>query len=70
MNRLDFNKLDLSTKASLIIAMHIRNEMEDFHCKHLSDEQMQEKLNPLIRQAVYNTPLLFINILLVPQNYF
>jgi hypothetical protein len=34
------------------IAMVVRNAMEDFHCKHLSDEQMKE-LNPVIRNAVY-----------------
>jgi len=33
------------------IAMVIRNAMEDFHCRHLSDEQMAE-LNPIIRDAV------------------
>jgi len=26
--------------------------MEDFHCRHLSDEQMAE-LNPIIRNAIY-----------------
>lgn len=31
----------------------IKNEMENFHWKHLSEEQMKE-LNPIIRQAVYN----------------
>jgi len=34
------------------IAMVVRNAMEDFHCKHLSDEQMAE-LNPIIRNAIY-----------------
>ncbi|MDD3473333.1 MAG: hypothetical protein PHS86_11155 [Syntrophaceae bacterium] len=43
------NMLKLHT---FIIAIVIRNAMEDFHCKHLSDEQMAE-LNPLIRNAVY-----------------
>jgi hypothetical protein len=37
-----------------VIAMHVRNEMEDFHCQHLSDEQMKE-LNPIIRKAIYET---------------
>jgi hypothetical protein len=37
-----------------VIAMHVRNEMEDFHCRHLSDDQMRE-LNPIIRKAVYQT---------------
>jgi len=34
------------------IAMVVRNEMEDFHCAHLSDKQMAE-LNPIIRNAIY-----------------
>jgi hypothetical protein len=33
------------------VAMVIRNAMEEFHCKYLSDEQMKE-LNPIIRNAV------------------
>lgn len=37
---------------SKYIAMVIRNTMEDFHCKYLSDAQMKE-LNPIIRNAVY-----------------
>jgi len=35
-----------------IISIVIRNAMEDFHTKHLSDEQMKE-LSPIIRNAVY-----------------
>jgi hypothetical protein len=37
--------------AAMVIAMVIRNALEDFHCRHLSDEQMRE-LNPIIRNAV------------------
>jgi hypothetical protein len=37
-----------------IIAMHVRNEMEDFHCRHLNDDQMKE-LNPIIRKSIYET---------------
>ena len=33
------------------IAIVIRNAMEDFHCEHLSDDQMKQ-LNPIIRNAV------------------
>ncbi len=53
MNSKKFEELDFTTQMALVIAMYIRNEMEDFHCVHLSDEQMKE-LNPIIRQAVYN----------------
>ena len=34
------------------IAIVVRNAMEDFHCKNLSDKQMEE-LNPIIRNAIY-----------------
>lgn len=34
------------------LAMVVRNAMEDFHHKYLSDEQMKE-LNPIIRNAIY-----------------
>jgi len=33
-------------------AIVVRNAMEDFHSKNLSDEQMKE-LNPIIRNAIY-----------------
>ena len=35
------------------IAIVVRNAMEDFHHKNLSDEQMRE-LNPIIRNAIYS----------------
>jgi len=35
-----------------LIAANVRNNIEDFHCKYLSDAQMKE-LNPLIRDAIY-----------------
>ena len=44
-------KNDLNFRAKAIAA-YIRSNIEDFHAKHLSDEQMKE-LNPLIRNAVY-----------------
>jgi hypothetical protein len=37
---------------STFIAIVVRNAMEDFHVKHLSDAQMRE-LNPIIRSAVF-----------------
>ena len=39
---------------AMLIAMTVRNEMENFHRKHLTDEQMAE-LNPIIRNAVATT---------------
>jgi hypothetical protein len=36
---------------AMYIASVVRNEMEDFHCRHLSDEQMRE-LNPIVRDAI------------------
>ena len=41
------------------IAIVVRNAMEEFHSKYLSDEQMKE-LNPIIRNAIY-TALYTIN---------
>lgn len=35
----------------MLIAIAVRNEMEDFHCEHLTDSQMKE-LNPIIRNAI------------------
>lgn len=35
-----------------VIAAYVRENIEDFHCKYLNDEQMKE-LNPLIRNAIY-----------------
>jgi hypothetical protein len=44
---------DASLKlAAAVTAMVVRNAMEDFHCEHLTDEQMAE-LNPIIRNAIY-----------------
>jgi hypothetical protein len=37
---------------AMYIGAVVRNAMEDFHCKHLSDAQMKE-LNPIIRNAVF-----------------
>jgi hypothetical protein len=37
---------------AMYLASVVRNAMEDFHCRHLSDEQMKE-LNPIIRNAIY-----------------
>lgn len=34
------------------VAYYVRNSIEDFHVKYLSDKQMRE-LNPLIRNAIY-----------------
>ncbi|MDE3076694.1 MAG: hypothetical protein KGJ86_14850 [Chloroflexota bacterium] len=35
----------------------MRNSLEDFHVKHLTDAQMKE-LNPIIRNAIYDALLL------------
>jgi hypothetical protein len=58
MNQLFFkalqeSNLDLMKDFVKIIAISVRNEMEDFHVEHLSDMQMKE-LNPLIRTGIYN----------------
>jgi hypothetical protein len=38
-------------KLASYIAMVVRNAMEDFHCEHLSDDQMKQ-MNPIIRNAI------------------
>ena len=46
-------ELTPSTEAqalAMYIASVVRNAMEDFHGRHLSDEQMKE-LNPIVRNA-------------------
>lgn len=45
--------LNAQQQMAMLIAMHVRNEMEDFHVAHLTDEQMRE-LNPIIRNAIYD----------------
>lgn len=37
----------------LLLAMYVRDRLEDFHVKHLSDGQMKE-LNQLIRQGLWD----------------
>ena len=48
----DENAMEGMKDYAKYIAMVVRNAMEDFHCRHLSDAQMEE-LNPVIRNAVY-----------------
>ena len=45
---------------AMYMAMVVRNAMEDFHCKHLSDEQMRE-LNPIVRNAICTALHAFLN---------
>ena len=55
-----YNELSIATANMLeddnllakAIASIIRNQMEDFHCKYLSDGQMKE-VNPIIRNSIY-----------------
>jgi len=56
-NKKKTNRIDENYTAKLIAAV-VRNKMEDFHCKYLSDEQMKE-LNPIIRNAIY-TALIYM----------
>ena len=41
-----------SQEMAMFLAMVVRNAIEDFHHRHLSDEQMKE-LNPIVRNAIY-----------------
>lgn len=51
-----FRKLDNPNFIAKIIAAYVRNNLEDFHDKYLTDKQMGE-LNPLIRNAIYTAIL-------------
>jgi len=42
---------EANRQMAIFIAMVIRNAMEDFHCEHLTDDQMKQ-LNPIVRNAV------------------
>ncbi|MBE9170460.1 hypothetical protein IQ238_24050 [Pleurocapsales cyanobacterium LEGE 06147] len=42
------------------IAIVVRNAMEDFHYKHLTDVQMKE-LNPIIRNAICSALHAYVN---------
>lgn len=46
-----FPQANKNQLTAMYIAMVVRNAMEDFHAKHLSDTQMAE-LNPIIRNAI------------------
>ncbi len=52
MNDLSKNDSMSANNLAKLIAAVVRNKMEDFHAKHLSDAQMEE-LNPIIRNAIY-----------------
>ena len=43
--------LSESERHMVFLSMHIRNKLEDFHCKHLNDDQMKE-LNQTVRRAI------------------
>jgi hypothetical protein len=53
MRHQKFSKLTPTQQLTLLIAMHVRNQMEDFHADNLSDVQMKT-LNPIIRQAIFD----------------
>jgi len=37
----------------LLVAIYVRNAMEDFHVRHLTDAQMKE-INMIVRQGLYD----------------
>lgn len=53
MSKIRIDPMDKARReCTKYLAIVIRNFMEDFHSKYLSDEQMKE-LNPIIRNAIY-----------------
>ncbi|MDF2048053.1 hypothetical protein [Microbacterium sp. Kw_RZR3] len=53
MNASSFARLTPPQQHAMLLAMQIRNAMEDLHVRHLSDAQMAE-LNRITRQALYD----------------
>lgn len=60
LQALQQNNLHNIKLISKIIALSVRAEIENFHVRYLSDEQMKE-LNPLIRTGIYNALFAYIN---------
>ena len=52
LSDLDFNLEHDTNFMAKAIGAYVRMGMEDFHSKHLFDEQMKE-LNPIIRNSIY-----------------
>lgn len=48
-----FNQLSPQQQTALVIAMQVRNAMEDFHTTQLSNRQMKA-LNQIMRYGIYN----------------
>ena len=57
--------LEETEDRAMYIAMVVRDAMENFHHKHLSDEQMKE-LNPTIRNAI-SLPFMHFRIMRNPM---
>lgn len=53
MDPKSFNSLNDRQKQTMLLAIEVRNNIENFHSKYLTDEQVAE-LNPLIRQGIIN----------------
>ena len=53
MIKRDFAELSTNQQVTLLLAMHIRNELEIFHVRHISDLFMPE-LNSTIRYAIFD----------------
>lgn len=52
MNRKNCASDKVQRDMAKLIAIAVRNAMEDFHCANLTDDQMRE-LNPIVRNAIY-----------------
>lgn len=56
-----YNDQDAIKLQTNVIAHAVRDELEDFHVKYLTDVQMKE-LNPLIRNAIHNILFAMANV--------
>jgi hypothetical protein len=52
MNFTDFQELSTRQQQSMVLAMHLRIALNEFHRNHLADQYMPE-LNSTIRYAIY-----------------
>ncbi len=48
-----FDELDQHQQIAMLLAMHLRNELENFHGEHVPDRFMPE-LNSTIRYAIHD----------------
>lgn len=67
MDSTAFSALDPLQRETLILAMIVRNGLEDFHVQHLSDSQMKD-LSQIVRQSLFDGLSLIAHIRSLKEN--